>query len=166
MDEKILQNLITLYRSKGVQLDQIVNSELFKSLPVDKKLQVIKALGQQSQDKIKTIDSSDVKKILLGLGLATIAGVYLRDSYSTLKASQLFNKTHAAAIAKGTLTAANTLPSLTMGSLIAGMGAGAASSLGSAYTNWDHKNQLKQMNTSSDNAILHYLSERERYVSA
>ena len=166
MDDKVLQNLITLYRSKGVPLDSIVNSELFKSLPVDKKLQVIKAVGNQSRDSIKTIDSSDVKKILLGLGLAAIAGIYFKDSVATFKASQAFNKINAAAIATGAVTAANTLPSLTMGTLISGVGVGGMNSLSSAYNSWDHKNQLKQMNVSSDNSILHYLSERDRYVSA
>lgn len=166
MDEKVLQNLIALYRSKGVPLDQVINSELFKSLPVDKKLVVMKALGRQSQDKLGTINKDDVKKILLGLGMGTLAILYGKGMYDTLKAGIAFNKAHVVDIAKGTVQAFNALPSPVTTMATGGLFVGAAKEFNDAYKGWDHKNQLKQMNMSNDNNILHYLSERERYVSA
>ena len=86
MDDKVLQALITLYKSKGVPLDKIVNSELFKHLPVDKKIAIIKAVGDQSKSKMH-VDSTDVKNILLGLGL----GIKLKVLVSIYHVSLLLN---------------------------------------------------------------------------
>lgn len=166
MDEKVLQNLIALYRSKGVPLDQVINSELFKSLPVEKKLVVMKALGRQSQDKLSTINKDDVKKILLGLGLGTLAVLYGKGMLDTAKAGIAFNKANIVGIANGTTQAFSLLPGPTVTLATGGLFMGAGKELAEAYQGWDHKNQLKQMNMSNDNNILHYLSERERYVSA
>ncbi len=160
MDDKVLQNLITLYRSKGVPLDSIVNSELFKSLPVDKKLQVIKAVGSQSQDKIKTINSSDVKKILLGLGLGVLGGMYM------LNTANVFSAGVRRATEAGLPMSSVPLPSFALVSGASAATAGGISNLVNSYRNVSHKNSLKRMDTSDSNSILHYLSERDRYVSA
>lgn len=160
MEDKVLQNLITLYRSKGVPLDSIVNSELFKSLPVDKKLQVIKAVGSQSQNRIKTIDSSDVKKILLGLGLGVLGGMYANNITKVYAG----NVQAAIKAGQGALSAAP--PPLAMMAITGAMAKGSISSLLDVRRNVSHKNSLKRMDTSDSNSILHYLSERDRYVSS
>lgn len=162
MDERVLQNLITIYKSRGAPLDQVVNSEAFKSLPIDKKVQVIKSLGQQSQDSMKTFDKGTVKKLLLGLGAATLAGAYV---YHTGKAVQNSMLEEAARKAAG-MTHNIPVPPMSLMLGIGGFGTTGAYELSQAYNTWDHKNQLKHMNTNSDNAILKYLSERDRYAGS
>lgn len=159
MDDKVLQALITLYKSKGVPLDKIVNSELFKHLPVDKKIAIIKAVGDQSKSKMH-VDSTDVKNILLGLGLGTLAAVY---AFNTTGAYSAAVKN---AISSGLPASSVQLPSFALLSGIGATAGYAGSNLVDVYKNIRNKYELKKVNTNSDNAILSYLSERDRYASS
>ncbi len=160
MEDKVLQNLITLYRSKGIPLDQIVNSELFRSLPVEKKIAVIKSVGVESQSKIKTIDSSDVKKILLGLGLGVLGGIYANNIANVYAG----NVQAAIKAGQGALSVAP--PPMVMMAITGGMAKGSISNLLNAKRDVTHKNMLKRVDTGNTNSILHYLLERDRYVSS
>lgn len=146
MQEQVLEKLIALYQAKGVRLDSIVNSDLFRSLPVEKRIQVIKAVGEKSKQTMGPFTKDDAKKILVGLGLGTLAAVYGHNIYKAFTGS----------IAAGT----GGLPSF---SLLTGVGATGAASIGSlmsARNNYVDRQRLRQMNTQDTDSILNYLAGR------
>ena len=151
MEDKVLQNLITLYQSKGVSLDKLFQNPLFAQLPVEKKIELVKRYGSQAQQGTNW-DSSDVKKILLGLGLAGLAVAVGKDTWHTIGRTMADPR-------NANVPLMNMITGLAPQALTAvGAGAMAANSLNSAYKGYEDKKRFYHLDTGSDNAIINYLA--------
>lgn len=152
MEEKVLQNLITLYRNRGVSVEKVFQNPLFGQLPVEKKIQIIKTLGEKAKanNGIRW-DRDDVKKLLLGLGLGALAIAVGKSSFTTLRAYQQ----HAASLGQKFDTLAHLAPqALTL----AGAGITAGAELKGFADNYSTKKDFYHLDTSNDNAIINYLA--------
>lgn len=73
MEEQVLQNLIALYKSKGVSLDSLLVNPVFANLPVEAKIQLVKNHAKELSSGIK-FDKHDALNMLKVVGAG--AGVY------------------------------------------------------------------------------------------
>ncbi len=81
MEDKVFNNLITLYKTKGVSFEHLLKNEVFKALPVDVKIKLIKEHASELSDGIR-FDSSDVKYLLKTIGSGAVAGFMLHQAYN------------------------------------------------------------------------------------
>lgn len=90
MEDKIFTSLLTLYASKGISFEHLLRNELFKSLPAEAKIRLLKEHASELSDGIK-FDSSDVKYLLKTIGSGAFAGFMLHKAYTNIASSNNSN---------------------------------------------------------------------------
>lgn len=153
IQQKVLNNLMTLYKSRGLSPEKMFENPMFRQLPIEQKIQMVKRFGEQvgsEQGKGIHWDKDDAKKLLLGLGLGALAIATVMHGKTTWNAVQ-------AAQAAGSKV--NVVGSMLMPVLTAtGVVGGAASGLGDFNKSYQNKKTLFNMNTNDDNEIINYLA--------
>lgn len=73
MEDKVLKNMIELYKAKGISLDKLLSNPTFTNLPVDAKIKLVKKYAEHLHSGIK-FDRSDAMNLLKMFGAG--AGAY------------------------------------------------------------------------------------------
>lgn len=152
LQQKVLDNLVSLYQSKGLSTERMFQNPMFKQLPIDQKIQIVKRFGQQNTVKGNGTywDKEDAKKLLLGLGMGALAVAAISHGKGT------WNAIEAAKAAGGhpDVVGSMLMPVLTA----VGIAGGAATEFNSLHDNYQNKKNLYHLNTNDDNAIINYLA--------
>lgn len=84
LDERTFQHLVTLYKNKGVSLDNVLSDATFKALPLEKKIEIVKKYSNELHDGMH-FDKDDVKNLLKALGLGVLGAIAFKGGYDNLK---------------------------------------------------------------------------------
>jgi hypothetical protein len=75
VEDKIIQGLMELYTEKGVDLSALVNHELFKALPLDAKIRLLKQYATHIHSHTsRGLTNNDIKTILTDAAVAASVG--------------------------------------------------------------------------------------------
>jgi hypothetical protein len=157
--EALLQHLVTIYKEKGIPLDALIKSPFFHALPIEKKLEIIKKVGVSAQSRMG-YTNSDVKKLLLGLGLGILGGGLMGMATSNYSSGIKYMKERAAKDGTKFLLTSAPIPIIALTAATSLLGT-SGSELGEVYTNHMDRQALRKMDLSSDNSILQHLINRE-----
>lgn len=104
MEDKIFENLLELYQSRGISFEHLLKNDVFKALPMEAKIRLIKEHADKLSDGIK-FDSSDVKYLLKTVGATALAGGLLHQAYT-----RAFSANHPSPIMAAILAGASSAP--------------------------------------------------------
>lgn len=72
-DSQVLADLVSIYENQGISTDKLLNTEFFKSLPTEAKIEALKTYAERLSRGVR-FDKKDLAKGLLAVGgLAAVA---------------------------------------------------------------------------------------------
>jgi hypothetical protein len=154
--QKVLDNLVTLYQSKGLSPEKLFQNQMFLRLPIEQKIAMVKKYGEQNglgKGNGVHWDMEDAKTLLLGLGLTALTVAAGKGLLSNWEGSE-------------GIPVADRITRIAGPSLgLVGAALGASSRMKEFSNVYSNKKGLYGLDTTNDNAIIGYLANH-KYIGS